>query len=58
MQVIKVDLVYVASNGILLNLNFMAPFYGRVQLSLGDRVTAKETVYFLPQSPQDIVILI
>ena len=58
MQVIKVDLVYIASNGILLNLNFMAPFYGRVQLSLGDRVTAKETVYFLPQSLQDIVILI
>ena len=58
MQVIKVDLVYIASNGILLNLNFMAPFYGRVQLSLGDRVTAKEIVYFLPQSPQDIVILI
>ena len=58
MQVIKVDLVYIASNGILLNLNFTAPFYGRVQLSLGDRVTAKETVCFLPQSPQDIVILI
>ena len=43
--------MYIASNGILLNLNFMAPFYGRVQRSLGDRVTAKETLLFTTKPP-------
>ena len=39
-------------------LNFITPFYGRVQLSHGCRATSKEAVYFLPLNPHKFFLLI
>ena len=50
--------MYIVSKGTLINLNFMASFYGWVDCLKGTESHCEETVLFLPQSPQDILALI
>ena len=52
MQDMKVDLMYTVSEGILLNLNVMTPFYGWVQLSQGYRVTVRRQFTFYHKAPR------
>lgn len=50
--------MYIVSKGTLINLSFMASFYGWVDCLKGTESHCNETVLFLPQSPQDILALI
>ena len=54
----KVDLMYMVSRQILLILNFMAPFYGCALTVSRLQSHCEETVCFLPENPQDILVLI
>ena len=58
MQDMKVDLMYIVSKRILLNLNFVATFYGCDLTVSRLQSYCLETVYFLPQSSKDILVLI
>ena len=58
MQDMKVDLMYIVSKRILLNLNFVATFYGCDLTVSKLQSYYQETVYFLPQSSKNILVLI